>query len=113
MPDKRGFVSLFFLAWFLILSAWTALGYLQLNAEIAVAEQLEASQRQDLRLIPIFRWVRCQLNHEYRCGGWRAEIQAEVQWRGDTAEVMTAYEKIVLKLDETNRKVTTYEIEMR
>mgnify|MGYP003377143693 CR=1 FL=1 len=113
MRDKRGFVSLFFLVWFLILSAWTALGYLQIKAEIEVVEQLEARQQQDLRLIPIFRWVRCQLSHEYRCGGWRSEIQAEVQWRGDTAEVRTDYEKIVLKLDGINRKVTNYEIEMR
>ena len=60
MWDKRGFVSLFFLAWFLILSAWTSLGYLQINAEIEVAEQLEAGQRQELRLIPIFRWIRCR-----------------------------------------------------
>ena len=61
MRDKRGFVSLFFLAWFLILSAWTSLGYLQINAEIEVAEQLEAGQRQDLRLIPLPAWARLSL----------------------------------------------------
>ena len=113
MRDKRGFVSLFFLAWFLILSAWTSLGYLQINAEIEVAEQLEAGQWQDLRLIPIFRWIRCQLGHDYRCDGWRPDIQAEVQWHDGMAEVTTEYEKIVMTLDENGRKVTNYEIEMR
>lgn len=113
MRDKRGFVSLFFLAWFLILSAWTSLGYLQINAEIEVAEQLEPGQRQDLRLIPIFRWIRCQLEHDYRCDGWRPEIQAEVQWHDGMAEVTTEYEKIVMTLDENGREVTNYEIEMR
>ncbi|MFQ8583069.1 MAG: hypothetical protein ACLSA6_11365 [Holdemania massiliensis] len=29
--NKRGFVSLFFLSWFLIISAWVSLGYLQLG----------------------------------------------------------------------------------
>ena len=113
MRDKRGFVSLFFLAWFLILSAWTSLGYLQINAEIEVAEQLEAGQRQELRLIPIFRWIRCQLEHDYRCDGWRPEIQAEVQWHDGMAEVTTEYEKIVMTLDENGGEVTNYEIEMR
>ena len=113
MLNKRGFVSLFFLSWFLIISAWVSLGYLQLRAEMDVAQQLQLSEQQDLRLIPIFRWVRCQLQQQYRCDGWRPEIQAEVQWHGGMAEVTTEYEKIVMTLDENGGKVTNYEIEMR
>lgn len=50
MLNKRGFVSLFFLSWFLIISAWVSLGYLQLRAEIVVAQQLQLSEQQDLAL---------------------------------------------------------------
>ena len=92
MLNKRGFVSLFFLSWFLIISAWVSLGYLQLRAEIVVAQQLQ---------------------QQYRCDGWRPEIQADVAWSQSAVEIRTEFEKIVLRLDETDRKVTNYEIEMR
>lgn len=111
--NKRGFVSLFFLSWFLIISAWVSLGYLQLRAEMDVAQQLQLSEQQDLRLIPIFRWVRCQLQQQYRCDGWRPEIQADVAWSQGAVEIRTEFEKIAFRLDETDRKVTNYEIEMR
>ena len=56
---------------------------------------------------------RCQLGHDYRCDGWRPEIQAEVQWHDGMAKVTTEYEKIVITLDENDGEVTNYEIEMR
>lgn len=98
--NKKGFLSLSFLAFFLCVDTVLSFLFYQLQTQRKIVERLMLIDQNTERKIQFIHWATCQKQQNSQCEGWIEDIQAKVSWQGNTVIFESELTQFTLELNE-------------
>ena len=110
MKNKKGFASVFFLVWFLLISQIVVIRLDQINTETEMHHQITRIEEQEEELLPLLRWTRFQLSQQVQCEGWIEMLQREAVWDQDQVYLRGNEDVWIIGWDKDSRQVMSAQL---